>query len=111
MIKGILFDFIGTTVVERDPTTINRCFKHAFEDHGVLIDDELIRSGRGKDKMEMITDALIQMHRPIKLTTPILNSLKGHLEDSLDNFSENEGATETIDHIKKKGIAVGIGTG
>jgi HAD superfamily hydrolase (TIGR01549 family) len=111
MIKGILFDFIGTTVMEKDPTTINRCFKTAFADHGVLIDDESIRSGRGKDKMEMITDALKQMHHPVHLAAPILHSLGRHIESSMDNFSGNEGATDTIDHLKKNGVIVGIGTG
>src|SRR5215475_9212566 len=111
MIKGILFDFIGTTVIEKDPSTINRCFKTAFADHGVSIDDESIRSGRGKDKMEMITGTLNQMHQPVHLAAPILNSLTSHIESSMDNFSENEGATETIEHLKKNGVVVGIGTG
>ena len=111
MIKGVLFDLIGTTVIEKDPLVINRCFKLAFGDHGVSIDDNVIRLGRGKNKMEMISDALKHTHQPVDLAKSILASFKMHLESSMDNFSLNEGTVKTIDDMKMEGIVVGIGTG
>ena len=67
-----MFDFIGTTVMEKDPSVINRCFQMAFEDHGIMVSDELIIAGRGKDKAEMITGVLNQFDHPFHLVVPIL---------------------------------------
>jgi phosphonatase-like hydrolase len=111
IIMGILFDFIGTTVIEKDPSMLNSCFVQAFKDHGVSVSDELIKANRGKDKKEMITGVLTELNCPSHLSDPILNSLQSHLENNLDNFSENEGASEIIVYMKSKKIAVGLGTG
>jgi phosphonoacetaldehyde hydrolase len=110
-IKAILFDFIGTVVMEKDPSTVNRCFAMAFKDHGIEITDELIKVNRGKDKRDMIMAVLKNAGHSLELHDSIMNSLKEHLENNLTNFSENTGAKEIIEYAKKKGMVVGLGTG
>jgi phosphonoacetaldehyde hydrolase len=110
-IKAVLFDFIGTTVMEKDPLTINKCFSQAFNDHEVPVTDRFIIINRGKDKKEVIMTALKQTGSSIALVDPILNSFKSYLEDKLDNFFENTGAKEIIAWLKDRKISIGIGTG
>jgi phosphonatase-like hydrolase len=110
-VKGVLFDLIGTTVVEKDQGMISRCFKKAFEDHGVAVEDDMIRSGRGKDKKEMIESTLAKLQQAPSLTGPILKSLELHLENTLSNFRENEGVQEIFQYLKENEIRIGIGSG
>jgi phosphonoacetaldehyde hydrolase len=110
-IKGIIFDFIGTTVIEKDPSLVNRCFADAFKDHGIAVGKDLIKANRGKDKKEMIAEVLSGFDLSPDLVEPILDSFKLRLENNLDNFRENEGAGDTIAYFKAKGILVGLGTG
>lgn len=110
-ITGVLFDFIGTIVMEKDPTTINQCFRKAFNEHGVLVTDEFVKANRGKDKKEVIDQALRQFNLPVSIADDIVASLRKHIEANLDNFYENDGAKETISFLKKKNIIIGTGSG
>jgi HAD superfamily hydrolase (TIGR01549 family) len=110
-IRGVLFDFIGTIVMEKDPSTINNCFAHAFNDHGVPVSNEFIKANRGKDKKEVITEALQQYNLPAKLAGQITITLSKHIEANLGNFYENDGAKETIRYLKEKGMVIGTGSG
>lgn len=110
-IKAVLFDFIGTTVIEKDPSALNRCFVKAFSDHNIKVDTDLIKANRGKDKKEMIEGILTQQNSPPHLTGAILQSFKVHLENDLDNFYENEGANDIINYLKERKILLGLGTG
>jgi phosphoglycolate phosphatase-like HAD superfamily hydrolase len=58
-IKAILFDIIGTTVLEKDPNLINSCFENAFRQNNVKVEAAQIKANRGKDKSEIIKNILI----------------------------------------------------
>lgn len=111
MIRGVLFDFIGTIVMEKDPATINRCFKQAFADHGILVNDEFIKTNRGKDKKDVISHALREHKTAASSVNAILNSLKIHIEKSLDNFYDADGAKEIVRWCKQNGKVTGVGSG
>ncbi|MBC7946858.1 MAG: HAD-IA family hydrolase [Chitinophagaceae bacterium] len=111
MIRGILFDFIGTTVLEKDPQVINRCFSQAFSDHGVTISQDFIRNNRGKDKKEVITRALIQGGYRAELIPSVLASLESYVAKNISNFSVGPGAREIIEHFISKDRLVGLGSG
>ncbi len=111
IINGVLFDFIGTTVIETDPSMLNDCFVRGFKDHGVQVSSDIIRANRGKDKQEMIRDILVNLNQPLHLIELVLNSFRKHLQNNMDNFQENEGAIDVIRYMKERKIAVGLGTG
>jgi beta-phosphoglucomutase-like phosphatase (HAD superfamily) len=53
-IRAVLFDMIGTTVLENDPTVISLCFGNAFRENSVEVHDDQIQNVRGMDKLEAI---------------------------------------------------------
>ena len=110
-IKAVLFDFIGTTVIEKDPSVITRCFVSAFKDHGVQVAASMIKAHRGKDKRNMVGIVLSEKGLPLTLTEPVLHSFQSHLQSSLDNFGTNEGADDMIRFLKERKILVGLGSG
>jgi phosphonoacetaldehyde hydrolase len=110
-IKAVLFDFIGTTVIEQDPTVLNRCFIEAFKDHDADMSIELIKANRGKDKKQMIDDILSGAGLSLELTEPVLESFRKLLANNLDNFRENEGVTMLMNGLAKSGHRIGLGTG
>jgi phosphonatase-like hydrolase len=110
-IKAVLFDFIGTVVIEQDPIVLNWCFVEAFKDHNANVSVEVIRANRGKDKKQMIGDILSGASLPLHLTEPVLDSFRERLANALDNFRENEGATTLMNDLVKSGIRIGLGTG
>ncbi|OGU34328.1 MAG: hypothetical protein A2068_14160 [Ignavibacteria bacterium GWB2_35_6b] len=109
--KAVLFDLNGTTVIEKDPMLVLNCFEYAFKDHGITVTKEIIKNNRGKDKHEMIKIILEKTNHSVILTNSILVSFKEHLENNLNNFSENAGLRELLQYLKEKNIKVGIGTG
>jgi beta-phosphoglucomutase-like phosphatase (HAD superfamily) len=111
MINAILFDLIGTTVLEKDPDMINNCFVRAFANQGIAVTDNLIKANRGKDKGEMIGLILKKLSQPLSIKDPILNSFKVNLENNLPGFVENEGLHDTIHYLKGRKIKIGVGTG
>lgn len=110
-IKGILFDMIGTTVLEKEPMLIHQCFMHAFVKHKIPVSFNEIKSIRGKDKREAITDILKQHNYSCDLCESILVAFKRCFENNLENFSENKGFKEIVSFLNNKKIKVGIGTG
>lgn len=110
-IKGVLFDFMGTTVIEKDPETIHQCFLKAFVSYGVPVTDEMIRMNRGKDKKEMIASVLDHYTMPSELVPFILESFNNRFVDKLNNFQANEGVQEIIQFLKEKNIIIGLGSG
>lgn len=109
--KAVLFDLNGTTVIEKDPQLVLNCFEYAFKDHGISVTKEIIKNNRGKDKHEMIKIILEETNHSVILTKSILVSFKEHLENNLNNFSENSGLRELLQYLKEKNIKIGIGTG
>jgi phosphonoacetaldehyde hydrolase len=110
-IKAILFDFIGTTVIEKDPSILNNCFVKAFNDHNVNVGIESIKANRGRDKKEMIDRLLSALNYPLHHTHAVLDSFENHLKNNLDNFYANEGAAELLYYLKERKILIGLGTG
>lgn len=110
-VTAVLFDFMGTTAIEKKPELIHRCFIKAFEGHDVHVADEMIRMNRGKDKKEMIATILGHYQKRKELGPFIFDSFNRSLIDNLDNFHENEGVREAIQFLKSKDIIVGLGTG
>lgn len=110
-IKGVLFDFMGTTVIEKKPEIIHQCFLKAFVSYDVPVTDEMIRMNRGKDKKEMIASVLDHYTMPSELTPFILESFNNRLVDELENFQANEGAKEIFQFLKGKNIITGLGSG
>ena len=109
--EAVLFDLNGTTVIEKDPDFIVNCFKNAFSDHGISVGADLIKRNRGKDKNEMIDLILKELNQPRHVAKSILISFKEHLEQNLDNFSENNGFRELLTYLKANKVKVGIGSG
>lgn len=110
-IKAILFDVIGTTVLEKKSMLIHKCFESAFDEHKILVSSDDIRSIRGRDKREAISNILKLYNSPTHLCDSILHTFKKYFENELKNFSEPEGLEEIIFFLKKEKVKVGIGTG
>jgi len=110
-IKAVIFDFIGTTAIEKDPMVITSCFIKAFMDHGLTVEEKIIRANRGKDKKVMIDTVLSEKGLGPGLIQPILHSFQDHLQNSLDNFSKNEGADDIFHYLKERKVQVGLGSG
>lgn len=110
-VKSVLFDFIGTTVIEKDPSLILSCFGNAFSDHGIDVDLSFLRAHRGRDKSEMIDLALQQQKKPLHLRFEILRSFKEHFRNNLSNFRENDHLEDVVMFLKKRKVRIGIGTG
>jgi HAD superfamily hydrolase (TIGR01549 family) len=110
-ITAVFFDFIGTTVIEKNSDVVLTCFQNAFADAGVQADKLVLQEHRGKDKSEMIIEVLKSSKKELKHTNTILGSFKKHFENSIDQFSENDGLDETINYLRSKKVKVGIGSG
>lgn len=111
IIKAVLFDIIGTLVIEKDSSLINKSFVNAFRENNIPVESNFIRSHRGKDKSEIIKNILNHFNYPTELLEPILNSFINNVEERLENFSENKGFKEIIEYLKLNEIKMGVGTG
>jgi phosphonoacetaldehyde hydrolase len=110
-IKAILFDVIGTTVLERGSSVVATCFRDAFREVQVDVSREEIQSIRGHEKHEAIASLLDQKRARRELTDSILQSFKKNFIGQLGTFSENPDLRGTISLLKSKKILIGIGTG
>jgi HAD superfamily hydrolase (TIGR01549 family) len=106
-----MLDLVGTTVMEKDPTMINRCFELAFADHGLAVSADFIVKNRGRSKRKVIAEALAEKGIPAGLAADIEQSLQRHLLLRLNNFYANEGVEQTIRWLKSRQLLVGIGSG
>jgi phosphonoacetaldehyde hydrolase len=110
-IKAILFDVIGTTVMEKDPGVITQCLVKGFADHHIFVDNKIISEHRGKDKREVIISILKTLQHPLILVDIILQSFNMNVADNIDNFSENTDLRGIIEILKQRNIITGVGTG
>lgn len=111
MIKAVLFDVIGTTILEKDPTTVVRCVDDAFQDYGIVVDRNLIQANRGREKVAMISTLVNELHLDPELVPKIYDSFCIHLEKNLYNFVPQQDAMETFEWLKSLRLHIGIGTG
>jgi phosphoglycolate phosphatase-like HAD superfamily hydrolase len=109
--RAILFDLIGTTIRERDPETINRCFHEALAAQGVTPDQDFIRQHRGKNKREVIALLAKDYQLDSVHQDKLYNTFLARVTDSLHNFESNDGAVEIISDLHVAGWFVGVGTG
>lgn len=110
-VQAVLFDLIGTTVKENDPDTVMNCFEKAFFDNQIIIDRDLIRANRGKDKLEMIDLIVKQKGLSADYTANVHTAFKMNFVKSIDNFVTNTGTFEIVDFLRDRKIKIGIGTG
>ncbi len=111
MIRAVLFDVIGTTVLEKDPDVINRCFHRSFLDQGVTVKMAEIIARRGKDKREAIQEILHAQDKSSTLTQAILDSFRKNFSSSISSFKENSGTAMIFQYLKNAGVKIGIGSG
>jgi phosphonoacetaldehyde hydrolase len=110
-VRAILFDVIGTTVLERENDLIIRCFRHAFRDHSIEASPEQIQSIRGRDKNAAIISLLIELHAPAELSASILESFKQHFSACVNLFYENADLKALITFLRSRQILIGVGSG
>ena len=111
MIKAVLFDFIGTTVIEENNEVINHCFKKAFSDNDVNTDISVLKSNRGKNEKVIIENVLSSQKLSLSLIEAIYTSFKKKIIAHISKFCENEGTTEIISYLREQNIKVCIGSG
>ncbi len=110
-ITAVFFDFIGTTVLEKNRDVILTCFQKAFDDYGIVVKKEVLKEHRGKDKKVMIAEVLKASGKNLKQQRDILGSFKKHFLNDLGEFYENKDLDSTIAHIRSKKAKIGVGTG
>ncbi|MCH8289640.1 HAD-IA family hydrolase [Candidatus Poribacteria bacterium] len=113
-----MFDMAGTTVndrVEGIPLMI-LSMTRAFASHDIRLTSELINRHRGKEKLEAI-QTLLQENSSLpsdeidRISAIIYRDFVQELESNLRDVSEIDGASETFQYLKSRGIFVGVGSG
>jgi len=111
MIKAVLFDTIGTTVKESDPSFMSGSFIKAFAENSIKIDASDFYQFRGLDKKTAIKAILRKYDHPEHLSGNIFQSFENIIDENIQNFSEMENAAEIFRFLKAREIKTGIGTG
>lgn len=109
--SAVLFDFIGTTVLERDPTLINRCFEQAFHTVSGLLNSSFIQANRGRSKREVIASFVREHQLPLQAGETIYASFLQAVAQSLDQFHAAPAIHEVIHYLRSRGYRIGLGTG
>jgi HAD superfamily hydrolase (TIGR01549 family) len=110
-ITAVLFDFIGTTVLEKNNNVVLTCFERAFSDIGITVERSILQQNRGKNKEQMITDVLKSEKKDVRKKNDIIDSFKKHFISSLDQFSESSDLEPTMAHLRARKVKVGVGSG
>jgi len=110
-ITAVFFDFIGTTILEKNNDVVLTCFQNAFADFGIKVEKDTLHKHRGKDKDEMIAEVLKSAKKDLRQKSNILSAFKKHFTNNLDKFSENKDLDPTIAYLRSKKVRIGIGTG
>lgn len=110
-ITAVFFDFIGTTVLERNNDVVLACFQKAFSDFGITVGKDVLQLNRGKEKSQLITEVLRSARKDVRKRGEILSAFKKHFISSLDQFSENTDLEPTMAHLRERSVKVGVGSG
>lgn len=110
-IRAVLFDFIGTTVLEKDPNFITSCFVSAFANHNVTINVSELSHIRGMDKRQGITLILKSKGLAETIGEQILESFKDHIRQGISKFEQHPELDDVINHLRMRGIKIGIASG
>ena len=113
-----MFDMAGTTVNDRVKGTplMILSMARAFASHDIQLTSELINRHRGKEKLEAI-QTLLQENSSLpsdeidRVSAIIYRDFVQELESNLWDVSEIDGASETFQYLKSRGIFVGVGSG
>ena len=111
MIQAVLFDVIGTTVLEKDHTVISQCFDAAFQAHGLSPDPELITANRGLDKKEMIARLVTHHGLPSAMVKTLFDDFVKRVEKQVSAFEAHPEAAPLFDFLNGQGIRLGLGSG
>ena len=109
-IQAVLFDVIGTTVMET-PGTIHHCFLSAFDQHHIHVASDFIRANRGKEKREVINLLIKERNLPPDIGDSIYEEFIWQVKNNINSFSRAEGSEDTFEFLRHKKIAIGLGTG
>lgn len=109
--KAVMFDLIGTTVVEARPDVIATCFAQAFQLHGISVTPQFIKANRGKSKLEVISSALSSAQRKELQADVVLSTFENLVEQNLNSFHSAEGALRIFKNLKARAVYLGIGSG
>jgi phosphonoacetaldehyde hydrolase len=110
-ITAVMFDFIGTTVLEKNNDVVLTCFQNAFSDFDIKVEKDFLKGHRGKNKGEMIVEVLKLSKKDLKQKPKILAAFKKHFSYSVNQFSESKDLDATIAHLRSKDVKIGIGSG
>lgn len=110
-VEAILFDMIGTTVLEKKANTIRDCFRAAFKNYGIFPDNQVIKANRGKDKIVMIENILQEGNYLSNLAVPIFQAFQRNVDNRLDNFVAAKNVEGLFTKYRQDGIKIGLGTG
>ncbi len=110
-IKAVLFNFLGTTVKEKDSCVITNCLYRAFADHGFYFNNEFFNSVKRKDKLVVIKEVLHRFNLPLSMADTIYGSFKKNIISNIENFSSVDDSRIVFCHLLRRGILTGIGTG
>src|SRR5215467_4293805 len=98
-ITAVFFDFIGTTILEKNNDVVLSCFQNAFDDFGVKVDKQTLQEHRGKRKDIMIADILKLSKKDPRKYPHIFTTFKKHLTKRIDELYENEDLDATMAHL------------
>jgi phosphonatase-like hydrolase len=110
----VVFDMAGTTVQAADQ--VPDAFQQAFEQVGVKLSDEEIRSVRGRSKHEAISD-LLTRHLSLvdgrRLATEVYSRFQRILMERYERQGVEpvEGADETFEWLRARDVKVALSTG
>jgi phosphoglycolate phosphatase-like HAD superfamily hydrolase len=111
-IQAILFDVIGTTVIEKDSEYINNCFADAFTEHGIALQKSAIIKVRGTNKRDAIKTLLNKTETGSEhLVDAIFNSFIENVGENISNFEEHSALPELISFLRTRNVLVGVGSG
>lgn len=109
--KGVLFDTIGTTVVEQRPDIIRNCFAEAFVSEGFAVTSAEISSIRGQDKLGGIRQLITQRGGDERVAISVLNRFKENFRSQLRDFREVDELDSVLSQLRNDGARLGVGTG
>ena len=110
-IQAVLFDVIGTTILEAQPNLVANVFYNSFRSSGIHVTEDEIQRIRGKEKTEAIETLLRSRNLAAELSGNILRSFKENFESHLASFEENPDFRDLLDFLQKRNIKVGVGSG
>jgi phosphonatase-like hydrolase len=109
-IRVVLFDFIGTTVIETQPDVIAHCFKHAFAKNGISISQDFIQTNRGRNKRDVVRDALNHNSSKIEVDK-VLFDFEAAVDRQLGSFQAAPDAGLIFKTLLQKNVQLAIATG